>query len=540
MPRSCWFLLVLLGALTWVYHEHVLAGLAEPVPDWGLSFLAAVFSVGAVASLIDAVQKRGVAAALRRADRGEAPRDGEFAAAVGELHPIGEPLLSPIGGVPCVAYEYEMRGEGVGVAAYSGHALTPSVVRGPGGETRLCGYPDLDAVPFQELGGGEAHERASRYVASARFEVMKVGDVLSAMRELYRDDDGSLSLDWKSKDASPPDPGRLALKEKLVRVGEPVRVLGIWSQRAGGLVNAWDRNILLKLYAKDSKSIPSGSFAGRLVMPLLVLALVHGVLWFPYQSRQRALRGGAAERLCEAARTGDLDSLSRGLAPGLADAVCPDGATPLFRAANAAVTERLLEAGADPSAETAEGETALHRALVSYQVDQVRLLLEAGADPNLTSRRNGLTPLWILGDSGPPELRQMLLDAGAVDDRVTAETGSPLPQDGGPAVDVCRRYLEAIAAGHVGAANALSTDDHQGYWGRDVTPAAQRDLPVRIERFIGYATGDAPGSTATVSLTGPRADGEPSTRTFQLVRWETSWRVHRLAIGYAAGPLNGR
>jgi len=123
----------------------------------------------------------------------------------------------------------------------------------------------------------------------------------------------------------------------------------------------------------------------------------------------------------------------------------------------------------------------------------------------------------------------------AGDDRITAENGAPLPADGGPVVDVCRRYLEALAGGHVGAAKALATDDHQGYWRSEISPAQRQDLPTRVDSFSGHATGEEPGSLATVTVTGPRPDGRPASRTFQLVRWETGWRVHRLAVDYAVG-----
>jgi hypothetical protein len=531
-------MLVLLGALTWAYHGYALAGLEEPIVDWGLAFLAAVFAAGSVGSIIDAIQKRGVAAALRRADRGEPPRDGGFAAAVGELHPIGQPLLSPLRGIPCVAYEYKMRGKDAGLAAYSGHALTPSVIRGAKGDVRLCGYPDLDELPFDEVEGEEARERAARYVAQTRFEVAKARGVFSALRELYTDDDGSLNLDWKTSDA-PSDPSGLELEEKVVAVGRPVRVLGLWSQRSGGLVNAWDKNVLLKLYTKDSKPISTSSLPRRLITPVILLAVVHGALWFPYQNRRRTEIAASAKKLCEAVRRSELEATRQLLTPELANASCPDGLTPLIHASTAPITALLLEAGADPAAETADGETALHRAIQRYEIAPVRLLLEAGADPDLASRKNGMTPLWLLGN-GHPELRELLLEAGAVDDRVTAENGTPLPPGGGAVVDVCRRYGEALLAGHVGAARALATDDHQGYWGGEISPAQQQDLPTAIESFGGYTTGEEPGSLATVTVTGPRSDGRLSSRTFQLVRWDTSWRVHRLAVDYAPEAVSDR
>ncbi|MGW7639398.1 ankyrin repeat domain-containing protein [Streptomyces decoyicus] len=53
----------------------------------------------------------------------------------------------------------------------------------------------------------------------------------------------------------------------------------------------------------------------------------------------------------------------------------------------------LLKLGASPSAPNAEGETPLYLAAVSGQTDMVRLLLEAGATPDVESRGEGTAGL---------------------------------------------------------------------------------------------------------------------------------------------------
>ncbi|WP_329170369.1 ankyrin repeat domain-containing protein [Streptomyces decoyicus] len=53
----------------------------------------------------------------------------------------------------------------------------------------------------------------------------------------------------------------------------------------------------------------------------------------------------------------------------------------------------LLKLGASPSAPDAEGETPLYLAAVSGQTDMVRLLLEAGATPDVESRGEGTAGL---------------------------------------------------------------------------------------------------------------------------------------------------
>ncbi|HEU0068058.1 MAG TPA: ankyrin repeat domain-containing protein, partial [Nitrospiraceae bacterium] len=57
---------------------------------------------------------------------------------------------------------------------------------------------------------------------------------------------------------------------------------------------------------------------------------------------------------------------------------------------------RILEADADPNAKDYEGNTPLHLVVCNGSAECVKLLLEAGADPNTTKGDvNGDTPLHL-------------------------------------------------------------------------------------------------------------------------------------------------
>ena len=71
----------------------------------------------------------------------------------------------------------------------------------------------------------------------------------------------------------------------------------------------------------------------------------------------------------------------------------------------------LLEAGAELEARDKFGETALFRAAYCGSVEKVRFLLEAGADPAARSEADRTPVDRVSSDN--PELRQVLLDAGA-------------------------------------------------------------------------------------------------------------------------------
>jgi uncharacterized protein len=129
--------------------------------------------------------------------------------------------------------------------------------------------------------------------------------------------------------------------------------------------------------------------------------------------------------LVEAVRSADppLDPFDRVVLgePGdlpAPDAWTPDGFTGLHLAAfsaNAGATARLLEAGADPNVLATASfaqVTPLGTAAFAGANDVARLLLEHGADTELTSDQGG-TPLHSAAANGNRELVELLLAHGA-------------------------------------------------------------------------------------------------------------------------------
>lgn len=95
------------------------------------------------------------------------------------------------------------------------------------------------------------------------------------------------------------------------------------------------------------------------------------------------------------------------------------GETPLYCAARKGSVQevrRLLEKGADPNARNNKGLTPLHEAAYWGEAEIVSLLLKAGADPKADNGR-GWTPLHSAalsaGLSGRKKIMDMLLAAGA-------------------------------------------------------------------------------------------------------------------------------
>lgn len=217
-----------------------------------------------------------------------------------------------------------------------------------------------------------------------------------------------------------------------------------------------------------------------------------------------------------AARKGDIEALKRELANGVSpNAPTPGGfewqanATPLIWAARLGTAEAvklLLEAGALPNLTSADGASALMLAAPGEQpAEKYRLLLAAGADPNLI-RGDGTTALaWAASFCKDPEAITALVRGGA---RLDSRT----PRDGHTPLMIAARVGNTAAARALVKEGApLEIKSDQGYtalmWaaeggsGNAETIAALIELGAEIEAkssdgstsiMIAALKGDAP------------------------------------------------
>lgn len=144
------------------------------------------------------------------------------------------------------------------------------------------------------------------------------------------------------------------------------------------------------------------------------------------------VEAGAPLNLFAAAATGRLETLDREIArgnPSVAD-YAYDGWTALHLAAffgRQAAAERLLDAGADPTAVSRNSmrNTPLHAALAGGHTDVALYLITRGADVNAVDAGRH-TPLHIAAENGLIDAVRALVAAGADAHAVDAEDNTPL------------------------------------------------------------------------------------------------------------------
>src|SRR6266852_8353165 len=161
------------------------------------------------------------------------------------------------------------------------------------------------------------------------------------------------------------------------------------------------------------------------------------------------VKHGAKPDVFEASTLGDLETVRKFVSGdrALVNAFAADGFYPLGLAAffgHRAIVEFLLKNGANvaTAARNAQKVTALHGAVARRDAEIVKMLLEAGADPN-ARQESGFVPLHDAAANGHAALVELLLKYGANADAKT--------DDGKTAGDM------AADRGHKDLAESLKT-----------------------------------------------------------------------------------
>lgn len=186
-------------------------------------------------------------------------------------------------------------------------------------------------------------------------------------------------------------------------------------------VKAGDIDEVRRLISEESSLLQERDANGA--SPLLI-AVYHRQ---PDIARAIADAAGAID-LYEAAALGRVDRIKHLLRddPASASSYSPDGFPAVGLAAffgHPAAVKTLIEAGADIHAPARNPlkVQAIHAAVASKNLDIVRALLDAGADPN-AAQQQGFRPLHAAGSSGSRELAELLIKYGG-DPTLTNDAG---------------------------------------------------------------------------------------------------------------------
>ena len=437
------------------------------------------------------------------------PRDGETLAATGPIRVDGEPLRAPFSRRAAAIYLYDVERDvrGSSVKDYSGFALAPSYVDAFHGPVRLAGFPQLENFERTIAADAEA------YVDATQFE--RAG--LDALRQMLTGTDERARKDFQLTDAGVTADSRAL--EQVVEPGEMVCAIGRYENgrivsprivrgRPDQAVNA------LRWKAKQ-----------QFITATVIAAGVNVFVSLPFFLRAPARPAhstsfDAMYQYHDAVRRGDLAAAQQMVANGIPVNV-PDleGKQPLAIAGNEATAAWLIAKGADVNAADEHGQTVLMEQCTFGHAGIVKMLIAKGA------RLDDVEPRWHMSALKQAEqyqymnIVQILREAGAHDDTITAANGKPLAADD-PPVRVAKAYLDAIFADDPKAMGALWVAGHQDFDEYDRSKwKGARPHPAHLVE--GFATDGA----ATLYLRGKTPDGGNVTWRYDLARVNGAWKL---------------
>lgn len=229
------FLAMLAGVLAFLQFRYALA----PGKVIGPALLAAFFGfigLGFLASIRKPVSER---AALAACLAGRRPADGKRTGIAGTIEAAGDLLRSPLTGTECLAYRYEIYlwvGQGrrrTRAVYFEGVALVPSVISTPAGSFRLLAVPEFD-FGREDVEPQRALFHWNEHVKTTAFETPEAAR--KTLAKQWTDDDGA----YRSEKRHPVE-GEIPLEEckyheELIRKGDRVYVVGLFSESRGGIV----------------------------------------------------------------------------------------------------------------------------------------------------------------------------------------------------------------------------------------------------------------------------------------------------------------
>jgi hypothetical protein len=460
MLRSCLLLLATYLLLVFGY-AWWLGWMFDPPGQYIGAAVVALIVGGCLGTLYNARTAYREWSLVSAARAGLPWSDGRWAAALGEIHPLGEPLTAPFSGEECVLCEYDVasrsrvsqasRNENSNPGSdFTGFLMNPCVVRSAAGEMRLLGFPNLVGFGERICDSTAAAQRAREFLTSNEledFSGLKMVTVFSAIKAAWSDDDGLVRKNIRLCKKSPLDlfPFGASTTSPVPSLGEPATPLDDSNLDEDAADDEGD-------YDLDDEELDGNIQPVRPEIPLLKEKRVkvgENVCAIGIYSGQRGgliPAGLGADHFIKLirGRAVDIERLSRGAAigrffGGLIFLVLVNAATygvllaarrdpePAAREARQLVESggdplrlaKLLGRGVDVNARDEFGWTMLMLASRGGHVETARVLLAAGADVKVRTA-DGVTALTLAQQRGHAQIAELLQGAGAGDDAPNA------------------------------------------------------------------------------------------------------------------------
>lgn len=218
------------------------------------------------------------------------------------------------------------------------------------------------------------------------------------------------------------DPNLHTLKEQVVKDGETVCALGLYSAERKGLVPGGHGIKLIRGDSEAARTTLTFNLWKYSVVGVLLFLVTHFLLFQFVIDRGSEIRAKRElvrdEAFIQAILERDLKAVTAELDAGF-DPNHEDqyGRTPLLMVEDPRIARRLVSAGADVNAHDEDGLTPLIRAVQAENLELVRVFLQAGADVHTRHYdRNALD--WALEDDwedqeDQEEVVKILRQAGA-------------------------------------------------------------------------------------------------------------------------------
>jgi len=250
---------------------------SRTVPGVFAGFIGMLGSVG-VYSLVWIVigpgrGPRSRKALFARALSDAPPEDDQLIVVTGVVR-ADRPLTSPLGGVLCAAYDYEMStGARETIEShplvYWGYAAQPFSIDTPSRSYPIWGVPMRGGGEVTKLAGAAVVKRARDYVRSTTWETVefkRLGMLDAGGQRLLDDSTTGTRRDFAIDYDAAPDVSTLKFEETLLPIGATVSALGHWSAAHGAIVRPPESpNLLVSVVAGGLEALD-----GEPLMPLSI------------------------------------------------------------------------------------------------------------------------------------------------------------------------------------------------------------------------------------------------------------------------------